>query len=82
MVNRGNQHHKAHVRSFSFLKIPLYLNWAGESANAVQVQEFCDQFLELAHQAVVYSPWVTWMYDYLSSHNAIQCFILITAATL
>ena len=79
MVNRGNQHHKAHVRSFSFLKIPLYLNWAGESANAVQVQEFCDQFSELVQQAVVDSPWVPGVFDYLSSHHAIQCFILITA---
>ena len=79
VVKRINQHHKAHGGVSRFKKIPLYLNWAGESANAVQVQEFCDQFSKLVQQAVVESPWVPGVYEYLSSHHAIQCFILITA---
>jgi phosphoglycolate phosphatase-like HAD superfamily hydrolase len=79
VVKRVNQHHKAHGGVSRFEKIPLYLNWAGESANAVQVQEFCAQFSELVQQAVIDSPWVPGVYDYLSSHHASQCFILITA---
>jgi phosphoglycolate phosphatase-like HAD superfamily hydrolase len=79
LVKRVNQHHKAYGGVSRFKKIPLYLNWAGESANAVQVQKFCDQFSKLVQQAVVESPWVPGVYDYLSSHNESQCFILITA---
>jgi hypothetical protein len=42
VVKRVNQHHKANRGVSRLKKIPLYLNWAGESANAVQIQEFCD----------------------------------------
>ena len=79
VVKRVNQHHKTHGGVSRFEKIPLYLNWAGESVNTVQVQEYCDQFSKLVQQAVVDSPWVPGVHDYLSSHHVRQCFILITA---
>jgi HAD superfamily hydrolase (TIGR01549 family) len=79
VVKRVNQHHKAYGGVSRFKKIPLYLNWAGESANAVQVQEFCDQFSKMVQQAVIESPWVPGVHEYLKSNHVLQDFILITA---
>lgn len=78
VAKRVNQHHQAHGGVSRYEKIPLYLNWAGESANHNQVEEFCDRFSKLVQQAVVASPWVPGVYEYLRSNFASQCFILNT----
>ena len=74
-----NQHHEAHGGISRYEKIPLYLGWAGEPANSSQVHEFCDRFSVLVQQAVIDSPWVPGVHEYLKSYHADQCFILITA---
>ena len=78
VVERVNQHHELNGGVSRFEKIPLYLSWAGESANPAQVYEFCDRFSNLVQQAVIDSPWVPGVYEYLMSHYTRQCFILIT----
>jgi len=78
VVKRVNKHHNVHGGISRYEKIPLYLSWAGEPANPLQVQDFCDRFSELVQQAVVDSPWVPGVCEYLSSHYADQCFVLIT----
>ena len=78
VVKRVNKHHNVHGGISRYEKIPLYLSWAGEPANPIQVQDFCDRFSELVQQAVVDSPWVPGVCAYLSSHYADQCFVLIT----
>ena len=78
VVERVNQHHKANGGVSRFEKIPLYLNWAGEPASPAQVHEFCDRFSNLVQQAVIDSPWVPGVYEYLKFHHTRQCFILIT----
>ena len=78
VVKRVNEHHNAHGGISRYEKIPLYLSWAGEPANPLQVQDFCDRFSDLVQQAVVDSPWVPGVCEYLSSHYADQCFVLIT----
>jgi phosphoglycolate phosphatase-like HAD superfamily hydrolase len=78
VVKRVNKHHNVHGGISRFEKIPLYLSWAGESANPNQVQEFCDRFSNLVQQAVVDSPWVPGVCEYLRSHYVDQCFVLIT----
>ena len=78
VVKRVNKHHNVHGGISRYEKIPLYLSWAGEPANPIQVQDFCDRFSELVQQAVVDSPWVPGVCEYLSSHYADQCFVLIT----
>jgi phosphoglycolate phosphatase-like HAD superfamily hydrolase len=78
VVKRVNNHHNVHGGISRYTKIPLYLSWAGEPANSIQVQEFCDRFSNLVQQAVVNSPWVPGVYEYLKSHYSDQCFILIT----
>ncbi len=79
VVKRVNQHHEAHGGVSRFEKIPLYLCWAGEPADSVQIQEFCERFSNLVQKAVIDSPWVPGVYEYLKSYHADQCFILITA---
>ena len=78
VVKRVNKHHNVHGGISRYEKIPLYLSWAGEPANPLQVQDFCDRFSDLVQQAVVDSPWVPGVCEYLSSHYADQCFVLIT----
>ena len=78
VVKRVKKHHNAHGGVSRYEKIPLYLSWAGEPANPLQVQDFCDRFSDLVQQAVVDSPWVPGVCEYLSSHYADQCFVLIT----
>jgi phosphoglycolate phosphatase-like HAD superfamily hydrolase len=79
IVNRVNQHHEDHGGISRYKKIPLYLDWAGEPANPDQVQDFCDRFSKLVLQAVVDSPWVPGVREYLRANCVQQCFILITA---
>jgi phosphoglycolate phosphatase-like HAD superfamily hydrolase len=78
VVARVNQHHEANGGISRYEKIPLYLSWAGELASPAQVHEFCVRFSDLVQQAVIDSPWVPGIYEYLKSHHARQCFILIT----
>ena len=78
VVRRVKQHHEVHGGVSRFEKIPLYLSWAGESASPVQAQEYCDRFSKLVQQAVIDSPWVPGVYEYLKSSHTSQCFILIT----
>jgi phosphoglycolate phosphatase-like HAD superfamily hydrolase len=78
VVERVTCHHKMNGGVSRFEKIPLYLSWAGQPSNTDKVQEYCEQFSKLVQQAVINSPWVPGVYEYLSSHNVVQCFILIT----
>jgi len=79
VVKLVNQHHEAHGGVSRYDKIPLYLDWAGEPANPIQIQKFCHQFSNLVQQAVIDSPWVPGVYKYLKSNHARQDFILMTA---
>ena len=47
VVKLVNQHHDAHGGVSRYDKIPLYLGWAGEPADPIQIQEFCHQFSNL-----------------------------------
>ena len=78
VVKQVNQHHNAHGGISRYEKMPLYLSWAGEPADPIQVQEFCDRFSNLVQQAVIDSPWVPGVYEYFRSHYTKQCFVLIT----
>ena len=78
VVARVNEHHLLHGGVSRFEKIPLYLNWAGQPSNTFQVQKYCERFSNLVQQAVIDSPWVPGVHEYLKSNYASQCFILIT----
>lgn len=76
---RVRAHHEAHGGISRYEKIPIYLRWAGESADPEQVQHFCDEFAGLVRQAVVDSPWVPGAREYLLEHSAVKRFVLLSA---
>jgi len=78
VVQRVNQHHESNGGISRFVKIQIYLIWAGQTPQPEKVQEYCDRFSNLVQQAVIDSPWVPGVLEYLRSYYAHQCFILIT----
>ena len=66
IIKKVVSHHEANGGVSRFKKIPLYLDWAGESVNPFKVREFCDRFSKLVQQAVIDSPWVPGVKEYLN----------------
>jgi len=79
IYDRVKQHHESHGGVSRFDKIPIYLAWAGEPVNTEKVAEFCERLSQLVVQAVIDSPWVPGVYEYLSAHFKKQYFVLVTA---
>ncbi len=76
---RVRAHHEANGGVSRFEKIPIYLNFAGEPVTAERVAEFCARFGILVRRAVIDSPWVPGVREYLERNHGWQSFILITA---
>lgn len=76
---RIRQHHGQHGGVSRYEKIPLYLRWAGEADTPERVDDLCGQFARLARQAVIESPWVPGVREYLEEQYQRQHFVLITA---
>jgi phosphoglycolate phosphatase-like HAD superfamily hydrolase len=72
-------HHEANGGLSRYEKIPLYLTWAGIPCDKVRVDNFCSRFSEAVLDAVIDSPWVPGVREYLLSHCDWQYFILVTA---
>ena len=79
IARRVRQHHEANGGVSRFDKIPLYLEWAGQSASPEQIEECCQQFSQAVVQAVIDSPWVPGVREYLLKHYMDQYFVLVTA---
>jgi len=79
LASRVRQHHEAHGGVSRYEKIRLYLDWAGEPVTQARVDEFCARFSQLVLQAVIDSPWVPGVREYLQEHRTRQHFVLITA---
>jgi phosphoglycolate phosphatase-like HAD superfamily hydrolase len=79
VVEKVRLHHKVHGGISRYEKIPLYLSWADESVNEDLIKNFCDKFSDLVQQAVVDSPWVPGVQEYLQANHTNQYFFLITA---
>ena len=80
LANRVRQHHEAHGGVSRYQKMSIYLDWAGETGTAAQIEEFCDRFAQLVRQSVIESAWVPGVREYLQDRHARQHFILVTAA--
>lgn len=78
-ARRVRLHHESNGGISRFDKIPLYLTWAGEQATAAQVNTFCARFSQSVLQAVIDSPWVAGVREYLLHHFSRQYFVLVTA---
>jgi phosphoglycolate phosphatase-like HAD superfamily hydrolase len=79
VVRKVRQHHNANGGISRYEKIPLYLEWADELASTDLVRKFCRRFSDLVQQAVIDSPWVPGVREYLEAHHTRQYFVLMTA---
>mgnify|MGYP002529866388 CR=1 FL=1 len=76
---RVREHHEDHGGMSRYDKIPLYLEWAKQDATQAMVKNHCDQFSNLVTQAVIDSPWVHGVQDFLCQHSTEKSFFLLTA---
>lgn len=79
LVERVRRHHEANSGISRLVKIPLYMQWAGASVGAIEVEHYCEQFSRLVRQAVLDSAWVGGAHEYLRSNYRRQRFALVTA---
>ena len=73
------RHHALNGGMSRFDKLPIYLNWAGLIATKALLNEFCNKFSELVYRAVIDSPAVPGVAEYLEGNYRRQYFVLITA---
>jgi phosphoglycolate phosphatase-like HAD superfamily hydrolase len=73
------QHHEKNGGISRFEKIPLYLSWTNEQVTTQRVDEFYRLFSEYVYQAVIESPWVPGVREYLSEWSKVQHFVLVSA---
>lgn len=79
ITRRVRQHHEANGGVSRFDKIPLYLDWAGLAPTPEQIETCCQQFSQAVVQAVIDSPWVPGIREYLLRHYTDQYFVIVTA---
>jgi phosphoglycolate phosphatase-like HAD superfamily hydrolase len=79
IANRVRQHHEENCGVSRFEKIPLYLEWAGQQVTLELIEDFCQHFSDAVMQAVIESPWVPGVREYLLKHYMDQYFVLVTA---
>jgi phosphoglycolate phosphatase-like HAD superfamily hydrolase len=79
VVEKVRQHHSLHGGVSRYEKIPLYLSWTSTIGSPKRILDFCEQFSNLVQQAVIDSPWVPGVREYLQTNHTRQDFILITA---
>lgn len=76
---RVRQHQESNWGVSRFDKIPLYLAWAGAEGGSALYEEYCGRFSDSVVQAVIDSPWIPGVREYLLQHCAEQYFVLVTA---
>jgi phosphoglycolate phosphatase-like HAD superfamily hydrolase len=79
LETRVRAHHERHGGMSRYEKLPLYLRWAGRDASEAEVAQYCELFAHAVRQAVIDSPWVPGVREYLRANHARQCCVLITA---
>jgi phosphoglycolate phosphatase-like HAD superfamily hydrolase len=79
IADRVRLHHECNGGVSRYDKIPIYLAWAGEAVNDSNIQKFCDRFSSIVQQAVIDSPWVPGVREYLEANFRRQRFVLVTA---
>jgi phosphoglycolate phosphatase-like HAD superfamily hydrolase len=78
LAARVREHHENNGGMSRFEKVPLYLQWAGESTSAACVARYCELFSEAVFQAVIDSAWVPGAREYLMANQRLQRFVLVT----
>jgi phosphoglycolate phosphatase-like HAD superfamily hydrolase len=78
VADRVRAHHEANGGVSRFEKLRIYLKWVGEQATEQRVDEFSGRFSELVCQAVIESPWVPGVGEYLRAHHRDQEFVIVS----
>lgn len=73
-------HHEANGGVSRYEKIPIYLRWVGLPCDKKHVDEFCSRFSDAVFMAIVDSPWVPGIKEYLLNNYERQYFFLVTAS--
>ncbi len=76
---RVKAHHEANGGVSRYEKIPMYLKWVGLPCDQDNVEQLCSRFSDAVLGAVVDSPWVPGIKEYLLDHYERQYFVLVTA---
>ena len=76
---RVRAHHESNGGMSRYAKLPLYLRWAGRSGSEAEVSRYCELFSAAVQQAVIDSPWVPGVREYLRANHERQGFVLVTA---
>lgn len=72
-------HHKANGGMSRYKKMPVYLQYAGETVTESRVNELCDSFGKLVFENVVDCAWVDGAKEYLEENRYSQDFYLVSA---
>lgn len=79
LAARVREHHERHGGVSRYVKIPLYLAWAGQTTTAAETQRYCNLFSAAVRQAVIDAPWVPGAREYLQANHHRQRCVLLTA---
>lgn len=72
-------HHLENGGMSRFEKIPLYLHWSGVNPSDENISKYCIQFSNIVKKAVINSPWVPGIIDFLESMSEVKKIFLLTA---
>lgn len=79
VAQKVRAHHEANGGMSRFDKLPIYLEWSGQTLSQMLINEYSEKFSSLVKQKVIGSDWVPGVYDYIQSHSQNQLFFLVTA---
>lgn len=79
LAEKVTKHHESNCGIARNQKLPIYLDWANQDTSIKNVNRYASLFGQLVKQAVIDSPWVPGVIDYLRINQARQIFILVSA---
>ena len=79
ILRRIRQHHECNGGMSRFEKLPLYLRWVGEDPSPSVVDAYAARFKAEVVEAVIASPWVPGVREYIAERRGNRTFVLVTA---
>jgi phosphoglycolate phosphatase-like HAD superfamily hydrolase len=79
VASRVRRHHERNSGVSRYEKLSLYLQWAQQPCSSEDVERYAQMFSLAVRQAVIDSPWVPGVREYLESNFRVQLFVLVSA---
>jgi len=79
VCNKILDHHLCNLGMSRYIKMPIYLELAGEEISEKKVNSLCEALSQLIKIKVINSPWVPGVQLYLDSNWRKQKFFIVTA---